>query len=223
MLTRRYFLKKTALLSAALVTGCGLGRGTVGERLMYMPDEAARHQRTWMAFGASRAVWGRRLLPQVQRDLATIANIISRYEPVTMLVRPGEVELARSLVDAAVELVVSPLDDLWIRDSGTTFVLGGDSSKAAIDFNFNGWGEKQAFARDAAVAARVAELSGVERVATELVLEGGAIEVDGQGTAIIAESCVLNDNRNPGFSKADLESALKPLLGLDKIVWIPGI
>jgi agmatine deiminase len=225
VLTRRRFLKKTTFLSAALLAGCGRVRGTAGEGLteLYMPDEAVRHRRTWMAFGASQAIWGRRLLPQVQRDLATIASVISRYEPVTMLVRPGELELARSLVDAAVELVVTPLDDLWIRDTGPTFVLSGDGAKAAIDFNFNGWGEKQAFARDAAVAAFVAERAGVERVATELVLEGGAIEVDGQGTAIIAESCVLNANRNPGLSRADLESVLMPLLGLDKIIWIPGI
>lgn len=229
MPTRRSVLKKTALLSAALLTGSGLGRKASGEGSpakvsgLYMPDEAARHRRTWMAFGASAAIWGRKLLPQVQRDLATIANVISRYEPVTMLVRPGELELARSLVDAAVELVVTPLDDLWIRDTGPTFVLTDDGSRAAIDFNFNGWGEKQAFARDAAVAAFIAELVGVERVATELVLEGGAIEVDGEGTAILAESCVLNDNRNPGLSKAELEAALMPLLGLDKIIWIPGI
>lgn len=95
--------------------------------------------------------------------------------------------------------------------------------KAAIDFNFNGWGEKQAFSRDAKVASRVAGLAAVPVVQTELMLEGGCIDVDGRGTAIITESCVLNENRNSGVSKAKVEDPLTPLLGLEKIIWLPGI
>lgn len=188
-----------------------------------MPDEAAPHERTWMAFGASERIWGRALLPRVRRDLATIANTIARYEPVSMLVREAEVELARSLVVPEVELVPCPLDDLWIRDTGPTFVVDPAGQAAAVDFNFNGWGRKQAHRRDARVAAFVAGRAGVPVVSTDLVLEGGCIEVDGEGTAIITESCVLNANRNPGISKADFEARLMPLLGLDKIVWLPGI
>ncbi len=95
--------------------------------------------------------------------------------------------------------------------------------KAGIDFNFNGWGEKQEFVNDAQVAAFVTEAAGVSGMESNLVLEGGGIEVDGIGTAIITESCVLNDNRNPNVSKADCERELKRLLGLEKIIWLPGI
>ncbi len=189
----------------------------------YMPDEHGPHQRTWMAFGASQQIWGRRLLPEVQRNLATIAKTIAQYEPVSMLVRENEVDLARELAGPTVDLVVSPLDDLWIRDTGPVFVQTENGDRAAIDFNFNGWGRKQAFSRDAKVARLVAEQAGVNVINTDLILEGGCIEVDGHGTAVITESCVLNNNRNPGVSKAEFEDLLMPLLGLDKIIWLPGI
>jgi len=122
-----------------------------------------------------------------------------------------------------VELIVSPLDDLWIRDTGPVFVLAEDGTQAAIDFNFNGWGEKQEYRRDAKVASFVAQQAGVTVINTDLVLEGGCIEVNGRGTAIITESCVLNRNRNPGVSRTQVEEELRALLGLEKIIWLPGI
>lgn len=140
-----------------------------------------------------------------------------------MLVRESEYELARELVGTSVALIPSPLDDLWIRDTGPVFVLTEDGDKAAIDFNFNGWGEKQTYRQDAKVANFVAQQAGVQVINTNLVLEGGCIEVDGQGTAIITESCALNNNRNPGVTKAAFEETLMALLGLEKIIWLPGI
>lgn len=202
---------------------CSADGGEGYEEEWFMPDENAPHQRTWMAFGASERIWGRRLLPEVRHNLATIAKAISRYEPVSMLVRESEYDLARQLVGSSVELIVSPLDDLWMRDTGPVFVLTESGEKAAIDFNFNGWGQKQESDRDARVAAFVARQAGVEVINTDLVLEGGSIEVDGHGTAIITESCVLNENRNPGVTKAEFEEELMPLLGLEKIIWLPGI
>lgn len=170
-----------------------------------------------MAFGANEAIWGAALLPEFRRNLGTIAKAIAQFEPVSMLVGPAELDLARGLVGPSVELIEAPLDDLWIRDTGPVFVTGNGTT-AAVNFNFNGWGEKQDFDQDADVADFVAARAGVEALPTDLVLEGGGIEVDGQGTALITESCVLNSNRNPGWSKADVEAELGPLLGLDKII-----
>lgn len=188
-----------------------------------MPDESEPHRRTWMAFGASKKIWGRRLLPEVQRNLANIALSISEYEPVSMLVRESDLATAKSLMGSKIDLVVCPLDDLWIRDTGPVFVVNEEDQKKAIDFNFNGWGEKQDFYNDGKVAAFVANHSGSASHNSKLILEGGGIEVDGHGTAIITESCVINDNRNPGFSKAECEEELKRNLGLKKIIWLPGI
>lgn len=192
------------------------------ERTWRMPEEGDPHKRTWMAFGASEAIWGAALLPEVQRNLASIAQTIAQFEPVSMLVRSEDLELARGLVGPSVDLIEAPLDDLWMRDTGPVFVKG-NGTKAGVNFNFNGWGEKQDYDQDAGVADFVADRAGVESLPTDLILEGGGIEVDGEGTALITESCVLNKNRNPGWSKADVEAELGPLLGIDKIIWLPGI
>ncbi|MFC7449361.1 agmatine deiminase family protein [Rhodococcus daqingensis] len=199
----------------------GRGQADHDGRTWSMPEEGDRHSRTWMAFGAA-AHYGD-VLPEAQRNLAAIARAIARFEPVSMLVRPDEIDLARGLIAGAnVELVPAALDDLWMRDTGPVFVKG-NGARAGVDFNFNGWGNKQEHRRDAEVAQVVTGRAGVETLRTELVLEGGGIEVDGQGTAIITESCVLNNNRNPGWSKKDVEAELEYLLGLKKIIWLPGI
>ena len=188
----------------------------------YMPPEGAPHAKTWMAFGASAAIWGPKLVPIVRKNLATIATTIARFEPVSMLVRRDEMDIARALVGPTVDLVVAPLDDLWIRDTGPVFVTG-EGTRRAVDLNFNGWGGKQEHRRDARIAPFVASYAGAELVTTELVMEGGAIEVDGEGTALITESSVLNGNRNPGKSKSDVEQELSRLLGIKKIIWLPGV
>lgn len=140
-----------------------------------------------------------------------------------MLVRQSDLLRAQQLMGAKVELIVCPLNDLWMRDAGPVFVVTEHGEKAAIDLNFNGWGQKQQCDDDANVASFVTHRAGVRRFQTDLVLEGGGIEIDGQGTAIITESCVLNENRNCGVSKAECEHELKRLLGLENIIWLPGI
>ncbi len=225
MTTRRAIMRALGLFTAATLLGGAKDAFAVanGKDVWFMPDESDPHQRTWMAFGASGRIWGKRLLPEVQRNLATIALAIAKYEPVSMLVRQPDLPLAQELMGDKVDLIVCPLDDLWMRDTGPVFVVTENGGKAGVDFNFNGWGEKQDFDYDAGVASFVAQRAGVRRIQTNLVLEGGGIEVDGYGTAIITESCVLNENRNSGVSKAQCERELKRLLGLEKIIWLPGI
>lgn len=226
MQTRRSFIQNMVVLTGGLLLKpYNSFAMSDTAQAWFMPDENEPHTRTWMAFGANKQIWGAKLLPEVRRNLATIANTISNYEPVTMLVNANELTIAKKLLGSAskVELVVCPIDDLWIRDSGAVFVVTEQGKKAAIDFNFNGWGSKQAHDADAKVASFMCQQAKVERIVSELVLEGGGIEVDGHGTAIITESCVLNTNRNPDISKAACEAELKDLLGLEKIIWLPGI
>jgi agmatine deiminase len=191
-----------------------------------MPDESEPHLRTWMSFGASADIWGNALLPDVQHNLVELARTIAKYEPVSMLVRhPERATAQRMLQGADVTLVQAQVDDLWMRDTGPSFVVNATKSgeRAGVQFNFNGWGNKQAHGNDAKVAALVAGRAGVPLLGTPLVMEGGCIEVDGRGTAIVTESCVLNDNRNPGLGKLACETELKRLLGLSHIIWLPGI
>ena len=225
---RRTFLQTSiAALGGLLLAGCA--DDAAGEAPSrdggpwLMPEEGTPHARTWLAFGASDRIWGADLVPTVQRDLALIATTIARFEPVSMLVPPAQMALAQRLVSGSrVELVACELDDLWIRDTGPTFVKNGPT-KAGVDFNFNGWGSKQRSRRDRAVARVVGGRAGAPALRTDLVLEGGALEVDGEGTAIITESCVLNDNRNRGWTKAEVEDELRELLGIRKVIWLPGI
>jgi agmatine deiminase len=193
------------------------------ETTWLMPDESEPHDRTWMAFGANLSIWGQKLLPEVQANLATIAKAIAHYEPVSMLVRQEDYEIAARLCGSSVDLIVANLDDLWMRDTGPVFVKDSRGRLGGINFNFNGWGQKQDYENDAKVSEFVIQKSNVQSINTKLVLEGGGIEVDGKGTAIITESCVLNENRNPGMAKAECEALLKPLLGIRKIIWLPGI
>lgn len=220
MLTRRHFLAASGLA----VLGSSLPRTSQAAGSHWrMPDEGERHAATWMAFGPGPDVWGDTLQRGAQEALARIANAIAAYEPVHMLVRAADHDTASRLCSNKVQLIVQDIDDLWMRDTGPVFVTSSSGQLAGVDFNFNGWGNKQQHEADAEVAAFVCEHSGVTRLPTKLVLEGGGIEVDGQGTAIITESCVLNANRNPGVSKAQCEAELKRLLGIDKVIWLPGI
>ncbi|MEU8899855.1 agmatine deiminase family protein [Nocardia sp. NPDC048505] len=231
---RRSFVQTSmTAIGGLLLSACGgsdpsaantgsRGAHADGEQWL-MPEEGDPHARTWMAFGAAERIWGAELVPEVQRNLATIAATIARFEPVSMLVRPEEMELARRLTAGAnVELIPAAIDDLWMRDTGPVFVRGANG-RAGVDFNFNGWGDKQRHRDDAEVARIVTERAGVERLRTDLVLEGGGIEVDGEGTALITESCVLNNNRNPGWKKHEVEDELAYLLGIEKVIWLPGI
>jgi agmatine deiminase len=213
------------LIAFGMITaasGVAVGQDTSQPADWVMPDEASKHKRTWMAFGARKEIWGD-LVADVQADLARIARTIAEFEPVTMLVRPEDRKLAQRLCGDKVELLEAPLDDLWIRDTGPVFVVGRTGQLGAVDLSFNGWGRKQAHRRDAKVARFVAETAGATRLMTTLVGEGGGIEVDGAGTAIITESCFVNKNRNPGVTREGCESELKKLLGLRSIIWLPGV
>lgn len=226
MLTRRVVLKHAGAYAGASLMAWQVSAQAQNPTQWRMPDEGEPHLRTWMSFGASAEIWGDELLPDVQRNLAELARTIAKYEPVLMLVRRQDAATAQQMVQGAnVTLVEAAVDDLWVRDTGPSFVVSTAKSgeRAGVGLNFNGWGNKQAHANDAKVAALVAGKAGVPLLRTPLVMEGGCIEVDGRGTAIVTESCVLNDNRNAGLGKLAVEAELKRIFRLSHIIWLPGI
>ncbi|MFD4907274.1 agmatine deiminase family protein [Kitasatospora purpeofusca] len=183
--------------------------------------EWEKHERTMMSWPASEDVWGEHLAA-VRKDIAEVARAIGEREPVVLLVRPGQESSARNACGSDVELLTVPVDDLWARDTVPVFVEEGGKAKG-VDFNFNGWGRKQQHANDAKVARGVLAKYGIERVETRLVAEGGSFESDGRGTLLITESSIVNDNRNPGMSRDQVEAELKQLLGVTKVLWLAGV
>jgi agmatine deiminase len=187
---------------------------------MRMPAEWAPHERTIVCWPAREAMWQERFA-EAKAEHAAVVNAIAAFEPVTLAVDPPQEAEARAAVRGDVEVVAIPLDDSWARDSGPIFVTG-DDRRAGVHFGFNAWGEKfSPYDRDAAFGARVLEHLGEERVdARDLILEGGSIAVDGAGTLITTEQCLLHPSRNPALSRDQVEARLRETLGVERIVWL---
>lgn len=186
-----------------------------------MPAEWLPHLRTFMAWPALEEVWGSQL-PAVRQDIANVAMAVAGFEPVVMMARSDQADQARQMCGSSVEVIELTVDDLWARDTGPTFVTG-PQGLAGVDFNFNGWGGKQTHDNDSQVAKNLLATYGIRRIQAPVTGEGGAIEVDGQGTLMATESSWVNADRNPGKTRDQIEAALKELLGVTKVLWFQGV
>jgi agmatine deiminase len=186
----------------------------------FMPAEWASHDACWMAWPCRDSLWGDGL-EAARTAYAEVAQAIAGFEPVTMLVPAEDLEGAAARCGAGVRCQALPLDDSWMRDSGPTFVVDGKGGLAGVDWRFNAWGEKfLPFDQDALVAERLLAQLSVRRFAAPLVLEGGSIHVDGEGTLLTSEECLLNPNRNPDLDRAAIEALLCDYLGVEAFVWL---
>ncbi|MCY4562928.1 MAG: agmatine deiminase family protein [Gammaproteobacteria bacterium] len=194
---------------------------TAREAGFRMPAEWEPHARCWMQWPhRTDFIWPD--IGRTQLAYANVAKAIRRFEPVTMMVCEQGLANARALCGDEIDYFVVPLDDSWARDSGPIFVKRGDELGASI-FLFNAWGRKyDRYNNDAALGHRVAEALGIRTFSANAFLEGGAIAVDGEGTIITAEQCMLNANRNPGMTRAEAERILCEALGGEKVIWVPG-
>jgi agmatine deiminase len=188
---------------------------------MRTPAEWEPHERTLMAWPCRAELWGA-TMAQACAEYTEVANAVAAFEPVTMIANAGaDAAAARAACTAAVEVVELPLDDSWLRDCGPIYVYDDDGTRLAVHFVFNAWGEKfPPWERDAAVGRLIAEHLGDPVVAAEMVLEGGSILSDGEGTLLTTEECLLHPNRNPALSRDEIESELRRLLGAERIVWL---
>lgn len=189
-----------------------------------MPPEWVPHARTWMAWPVGDTVLqGSGGAETAYSAWAAVANTVSRFEPVTVVAPDGEAQAARAWLDPAVEIVEHEICDSWMRDFGPTFVLETESRLCAVDWTFNGWGGRSfpECRADALIARLVAERAGARRIASKLVNEGGAVHVDGEGTVLLTESVQLNPNRNPNWTRDEVEAEIHALLGTRKAIWLP--
>jgi agmatine deiminase len=175
-----------------------------------------------MAWPRRADLWQQHL-PGARADYARIAQTIARYESVSMFADPEDADHARARCGPAVKVVPVPLDDSWLRDTAPTVLADGQGRRAAAAFTFNAWGGKyHPYDKDASLGSRIGALADLRVFTSELVAEGGAFLSDGDGTLLTAETCLLNRNRNPTWSKAEVDAELRAMLGMKKIIWLPG-
>ncbi|HWN73821.1 MAG TPA: agmatine deiminase [Solirubrobacterales bacterium] len=189
-----------------------------------MPGEFEPHSGCWMAWPERPDNWRLGAKP-AQEAYAAVAVAIAASEPVTMAVSDAQFENCRAMLPPEVRVVEISTDDAWLRDTGPTFVIDGDGDRRGIDWRFNAWGGTAGglyfpWDRDNRVAAKVLEIEGDGRYRAPIVLEGGAIHVDGEGTVLTTEECLLNPNRNPELSREQIERALLDYLGAEKVIWL---
>jgi len=192
-----------------------------------MPGEFENHTGTWMLWPERTDNWRNGAKP-AQQVFSNVAKAIAQFEPVTMCVNPDQYENAKAmLADCdAIRVVEMTSNDSWIRDCGPTFVVNGKGDVRAVDWNFNAWGGLYdglyfPWDQDDLVASKVCEIERVTRYKpNHFVLEGGSIHVDGEGTLIVTESCLLSPGRNPELTKEQIEENLREYLNVEKIVWV---
>lgn len=185
-----------------------------------MPGEFEPHDGCWMLWPQRPDNWRLRAGP-AQEAFAAVATAIAVSEPVTVGASAEQVEHAGALLPSAVRVVELPSDDAWARDTGPTFVVDDAGQRRGVDWEFNAWGGIYSpWDRDEEVAARILAIEGAGRYRAPLVLEGGSVHVDGEGTVLTTEECLLNPNRNPGLSREQVERALLDYLGAEKVVWL---
>ena len=199
-------------------TGVTLLEGTPADGGFRMPAEWEAHERTVMAFPSPQPWLAH--VARARREWAAVARAVAEFEPVLMIANEREGKIAQALYGAGVEVVELPIDSAWTRDTGPLFLTNKKGERRATGFTFNGWGGKQPHARDALLKARIAEHLDTDLYSVPTVLEGGGITVDGQGTLIATEECLLHKNRNPGASRESMEKVLRDQLGVKTIVWL---
>ena len=190
----------------------------------WMPAEFERHAGTWMLWPERIDNWRDGARP-AQKAFAAVAAAIAAFEPVSVGASAAQYEFARAELDARVRVVEISSNDSWMRDVGPTFVVNAAGRRRAVDWQFNAWGGLNGglyfpWDQDDLVAQKVAAVEAVDRYAAPLVMEGGAIHTDGQGTLLVTEQCLLNPNRNPQLTKAQIEQYLRNYTGATAIIWL---
>ena len=187
-----------------------------------MPAEWEPHEACLMEWPTVTRgdLWGERF-EAAKHDYAEVATTIAGFEPVVMVCDPDQESEAHRMCGAGVQVLPLPIDDSWMRDNGPIFVRDDEGRVALVHFGFNAWGERfHPYDKDAEVPRHIAAYLGMRRYEAPFVLEGGSFLVDGEGTLITTEQCLLNPNRNPTMSREEIEAGLRDFLGAETVVWL---
>ena len=194
------------------------------------PAEWDRHEAVWLAWPSHQDLWGD-ALGKVRTAFTAFASAIADVDPATG--RPRGERLEVLVPDAANEALASsalvglgarlhriPFGDIWLRDTAPVFLTGEGGARASVSFAFNGWGGKYVLPHDDGVSARIAEAAGLPAFRFPWVLEGGSVEVDGEGTCLTTRQCLLHPKRNPAMPQEAIEAGLKDALGVTTVLWL---
>ena len=189
-----------------------------------MPAEFEPHAGCWMLWPERGDNWRDGAQP-AQREFVAVAAAIAQFEPVSMGVSAAQYEFARAALDAEIRVVEISSNDAWMRDVGPSFLVNNSGAVRGVDWHFNAWGGLQGglyfpWDRDDLVARKVLELERVGRYRPPMICEGGALHVDGEGTVLVTEQCLLNRNRNPQLTREDIEVLLHAYLGTRSVIWL---
>jgi agmatine deiminase len=190
----------------------------------WMPAEFEPHAGCWLLWPERPDNWREAGRP-AQHAFAAVAAAIAEFEPVTVGVSSSEYQVARTLLDPRIRVLEISHDDCWMRDVGPTFVVDRRGAVRGVDWHFNAWGGLQGglyfpWDQDDLVARKVLEVEGRDRYRAPVVNEGGAIHVDGEGTALVTEECLLNINRNPLLNRERVEDYLREYLNVSRVIWL---
>lgn len=185
-----------------------------------MPAEWEPRLRTFMEWPVRSEVWADGLYT-ARIGYSNIAKAISEFEEIVMLTTPELVQEAKKMCGEKVKVIAMEQDDSWMRDNGPTFIINKSGDLAGINWSFNAWGEKYLpYNKDNEVASKILDIYNIEKFDAPIILEGGSIHVDGEGTLLTTEECLLNRNRNPNLNRGDIEAVLKDYLSITKILWL---
>jgi len=189
-----------------------------------MPGEFEPHAGCWMAWPERPDNWRLHGRP-AQEAFAAVAEAINVSEPVTVAVSDAQYDRCRSMLSPSIRVLEMSTDDAWMRDMGPTFLVGDGGGLRGVDWHFNAWGGIEGglyspWDRDERVARKVLEVERAGRYHAPIVLEGGSIHSDGQGTILTTEECLLNHNRNPSLGREQIEHTLLTYLGAERVIWL---
>jgi agmatine deiminase len=189
-----------------------------------MPAEWAAHAGCWMIWPERSDNWRLGAKP-AQAAFVALARAIARFEPVTMMVSARQFAQARAVLPETVRVVEMSTNDAWARDVGASFLLNAQGELGGVDWPFNAWGGLEnglyfPWDLDDQVAAKMLQLERAKRFRAPKIIEGGAIHVDGEGTILVTEACLLSEDRNPGATRQEMERVLKDYLGGSHVIWL---
>jgi agmatine deiminase len=186
----------------------------------YMPGEEVKHEATVMVFPQEQN-WEDEGVEEVRKEWIATAHAIAEHEKVRMVVHPQDMKAAKKVLDSEIELIEMHVNDGWARDTAPLFLINGKGERRATGFIFNGWGAKfPPFSADSLLKAKLCAKWKIPFYPMDVVSEGGAVLVDGDGTLIVTEECLLHKNRNPKLDKATIEKRLLEGLGAKKVIWL---